>query len=39
MKNLIIPADVPKGKVSQYVENYNKATGGSGRLMLYRGRL
>ncbi len=37
MKNLIIPADVPKGKVSQYVENYNKATGGSDRLMLFAG--
>lgn len=37
MKNIIIPADVPKEKTDLYRINFDKATGGSGRLMLFAG--
>ena len=35
--NHFIPADVPSDKEALFVENYEKATGGSGRLMLFAG--
>lgn len=37
MKNLTIPADVPEINTSAFERNYIKATGGSGRLMLFAG--
>ncbi len=37
MKNITIPADVPKKKITAYNNGYEKATGGSGRLMLFAG--
>ncbi len=37
MKNLMIPADVPQGKIATYKNNFDTATGGSGRLMLFAG--
>jgi len=37
MNNLVVPADVPKGKVPSYRDNFDSATGGSGRLMLFAG--
>jgi len=37
MENLTIPADVPQEKIPVYTDHFNKATGGSGRLMLFAG--
>ncbi len=38
MKNEIqVPADVPESKRKEYIENYNIATHGKGRLMLFAG--
>ncbi|MBI3033794.1 aldolase [Candidatus Woesearchaeota archaeon] len=38
MKNEIkVPADVPESKEKEYIENYNIATRGTGRLMLFAG--
>ncbi|NIA19831.1 MAG: aldolase, partial [Xanthomonadaceae bacterium] len=37
MKNITIPADVPKEKITAYNNNFDKATGGSGNLMLFAG--
>ncbi len=37
MKNLMIPADVPQDKIATYKNNFEKATGSTGRLMLFAG--
>ena len=37
MNNLVVPVDVPKEKTDLYRANFEKATGGSGRLMLFAG--
>lgn len=35
--SVYIPADVPNGSMNEYFNNYDLATGGSGRLMLFAG--
>ncbi len=35
--NLYLPADVPAERENTFVENFEKSTGGSGRLMLFAG--
>ena len=37
MMNTYLPADVPVEKEAEFLENYTRATGGSGRLMLFAG--
>ena len=37
MKRITIPADVPREKRETFINNYSKATGDSGRLMLFAG--
>ncbi len=37
MKQKILPADVPAKKEKEFLRNFKKATGGSGRLMLFAG--
>lgn len=37
MNNLVIPAEVPKENTDSYRANFDKATGGSGRLLLFAG--
>lgn len=37
MKNIHIPLTVPKGKEKEYIKNYETATRGTGRMMMFAG--
>ncbi len=37
MNKIYLPADVPTNKEKVFIDNFDKATGGSGRLMLFAG--